>query len=45
MIQLLLKKRLLQNINYKIAFDKITCQFFQSSVSKNSLQISVGSFV
>lgn len=33
MFQLLLKKRFLQNISYKITFDKITCQFFQSSLS------------
>lgn len=33
MFQLLLKKRFLQNINYKIAFDKIACQFFQSLLS------------
>lgn len=32
-LQLLLKTRFSQNVNYKITFDKITCQFFLSSLS------------
>lgn len=32
-LQLLLKTRFSQNVNYKITFDKITCQFLLSSLS------------
>lgn len=32
-LQLLLKTRFSQNVNYKITFDKITCQFFLSLLS------------
>lgn len=33
MLRLLLETGFLQNANYKITFDKITCQFFHSFLS------------